>query len=68
MLMHLILQAKQFLSVMGVKEEEGQGLVEYALIIVLIAVVVIAALTAVGGQLETVFESITSGLTNPGAN
>ncbi len=38
--------------------EEGQGLVEYALILVLISVVVILILTAVGDQLQVVFEQI----------
>jgi pilus assembly protein Flp/PilA len=42
--------------------EEGQGLVEYALILVLIAIVVIVILTALGGQVQTVFSRITSGL------
>ena len=37
--------------------EEGQGLVEYALILVLIAVVVIAVLTLLGGQIQGVFQS-----------
>ena len=35
--------------------EEGQGLVEYALILVLIAIVVIASLTVLGPQVENVF-------------
>ena len=43
--------------------EEGQGLVEYALILVLIAIVVIIILTALGGIIQNVFSSITSGLT-----
>jgi len=42
--------------------EEGQGLVEYALILVLIAIVVIAILTLLGGQVSTVFSQISSGL------
>ncbi|SNB64296.1 Flp family type IVb pilin [Thermoflexus hugenholtzii] len=42
--------------------EKGQGLVEYALILVLIAVVVIAILTILGTQVSTVFSSIVSGL------
>ena len=42
--------------------EEGQGLVEYALILVLIAIVVIAILTLLGGQVSTVFSQIVSGL------
>lgn len=40
----------------------GQGLVEYALILVLIAVVVIAILTLLGGKVSQVFEQINSGL------
>lgn len=35
--------------------DEGQGLVEYALILVLIAIVVIASLMVVGPQVENVF-------------
>ena len=40
------------------KREEGQGLIEYALIVLLIAIVVIVVLTAVGGQINGVFENI----------
>ena len=43
-------------------KEEGQGLVEYALILVLIAIVVIAILTALGNRVSTVFSGINSGL------
>lgn len=42
--------------------ESGQGLVEYALILVLIAVVVIGVLTLLGGKVSTVFMKINSGL------
>ncbi|MBK8989470.1 MAG: Flp family type IVb pilin [Chloroflexi bacterium] len=42
--------------------EEGQGLVEYALILVLVAVVIIAILTLLGPQIGNVFSRITSGL------
>ena len=42
--------------------EEGQGLVEYALILVLIAIVVIGVLTMLGGKVSTVFSKINSGL------
>lgn len=41
-----------------VSEESGQGMVEYGLIIALVAVVVIGALTALGGNLGGVFEGI----------
>lgn len=39
-------------------EEEGQGLVEYALIIGLIAIVAIAALTASGSSISGIFDKI----------
>jgi pilus assembly protein Flp/PilA len=42
--------------------EKGQGMVEYALIIVLIAIVVIVVLTVLGTQISTVFSQIASAL------
>jgi pilus assembly protein Flp/PilA len=47
-----------------VREEEGQGLVEYALIIGLIAVVAIAALTASGGSISSIFNTISGKLSS----
>ncbi|RPI33931.1 MAG: Flp family type IVb pilin [Chloroflexota bacterium] len=41
-------------------KEEGQGLVEYALIIVLIAVLLVAAIGLVSAALCTVFSRIAS--------
>ena len=46
------------------REEEGQGLVEYALIIGLIAVVAIAALTASGGSISSIFGTISGKLSD----
>jgi pilus assembly protein Flp/PilA len=43
-------------------KEEGQGLVEYALILVLIAIVVIGALTVLGNRVSQVFVNINEGL------
>ncbi|OIP23995.1 pilus assembly protein [bacterium CG2_30_54_10] len=45
-----------------VQEEKGQGLVEYALIIGLIAIVAIAALTLSGNSVSNMFGSIGSTL------
>ncbi len=42
--------------------EEGQGLVEYALILVLISIVVIAALTLTGTNINLIFERISTAL------
>lgn len=42
--------------------EDGQGLVEYALILVLVAVVVIVILTILGPTVGNVFSDIVEGL------
>lgn len=44
-------------------QDSGQGLVEYALILVLVAIVVIAILVILGPQIGNIFSRITSGLT-----
>jgi pilus assembly protein Flp/PilA len=44
------------------KRQTGQGLVEYALILVLIAIVVIAAIKGIGQQANSTFSTINSGL------
>jgi len=44
------------------RNEKGQGLTEYALIIALIAIVVVAALALLGGQIDTIFGDITTEL------
>ena len=38
----------------------GQGMVEYALILALVALIVIVALIATGGQLRNLFSNITA--------
>ena len=44
------------------REDRGQGMVEYALILVLIAVVVIVILSVVGQQVNNVFSNVSNGL------
>jgi pilus assembly protein Flp/PilA len=46
----------------SLRGETGQGLVEYALILVLIAIVVIAAIKGIGAQANSTFSTINSGL------
>ena len=41
--------------------EDGQGLVEYALILMLIAIVVIGVMSALGFQIATIFAALTNG-------
>lgn len=43
-------------------KEEGQGLVEYALILALIAIVVIGALTLLGQNVNTKFQEVNTAL------
>jgi pilus assembly protein Flp/PilA len=40
------------------RDEEGQGLAEYALILALIAIVVIAAVIFLGGQINTIMSTV----------
>ena len=62
MLYQIFVQAKEWFSLMAAREEKGQGLIEYALIILLIAIVVIAALTLLGPEIQSVYCSIYAGL------
>lgn len=48
-----------------VEDEEGQGLVEYALILALVAVVVIATLTLIGGNIKEKFQQIQQDIKTP---
>ena len=43
-------------------EEEGQGMVEYGLIIALVAIVVIAALVILGPKIATIFNTASASL------
>ena len=57
-MLYLWLLAQSFIP----RREEGQGLVEYALIIALVAILIIAALILLKDQVSTTFSSIISGL------
>lgn len=39
-------------------KQEGQGMVEYALILVLVSIVVIVILLTMGGQIRNVFSNV----------
>jgi len=56
-----MLEVKALKALNEVKER-GQGLVEYALILVLVAIVVIAALTLLGPTISNIFSDIDSAL------
>ncbi|WP_246043662.1 Flp family type IVb pilin [Geomonas edaphica] len=46
----------------SLKNQKGQGLVEYALILVLIAVVVIAIMTTLGAKTNNVFKNVSDAM------
>lgn len=45
------------------KDESGQGMVEYGLIIAVVALVVVVALTTLGGSLQTMFGNANTEIT-----
>jgi pilus assembly protein Flp/PilA len=47
-----------YLSNLINRDEDGQGLAEYALILALIAIIAIAALVLLGTQISTILEEI----------
>lgn len=49
-----------------VKDEQGQGMVEYGLLIALIAVVVIAALVLLGPKIRDMFNNVNGAMDNAG--
>jgi pilus assembly protein Flp/PilA len=48
----------QYLISLIKRDERGQGLAEYALILALIAVLAIAAVTFLGGQINAILSSV----------
>jgi len=46
----------------GLRKEEGQGLVEYALIILFVAVVLVVALTMFSGALGSLYQKASNAL------
>jgi pilus assembly protein Flp/PilA len=56
------LRATEFIARRLERDQEGQGMIEYALILVLIAIVVIVILTTLGKRVNNVFSNISNGL------
>ena len=57
-----ILKGKEVRQMLYIPKESGQGLVEYALILVLVAVVVIVVLALLGPAIGNVFSNILSNM------
>lgn len=45
-----------------VRRDEGQDLLEYSLLVALIALVAVGAVTAAGGSVTTIFDSIAAAI------
>jgi pilus assembly protein Flp/PilA len=58
----LVLKATGIVPMVRVEDEEGQTLVEYGLILALIAIVCVGALTFLKGQITGVFSNVGSSL------
>ncbi|TME23924.1 MAG: Flp family type IVb pilin [Chloroflexi bacterium] len=59
--MHLLVLIRRQVERL-LRSERGQGMVEYALILVLIAVVVIAVLIVLGNQIQNAFCNISGAM------
>lgn len=57
---------REVIQVRLCKQEKGQGLVEYGLVIIFIAIVVVAILFLLGPVVGNIFSSIHSGLVSAG--
>ena len=56
---------RNYLNLLALKTGKGQGLVEYALIIVLISIVSILIMTTLGGSITSVFSTANAALVAP---
>ena len=56
---------RYYLNLLAVKAGQGQGLVEYALVLGLISLAAMAILTTLGSSIVSVFSTANSGLTAP---
>lgn len=54
----MVLPLQNVLSARSHRGESGQGLVEYALILILVAIVVVAMLTLFGEELNSAFSEV----------
>ena len=55
--------SKMHLAIKGLMKEEGQDLVEYALVVALIAFAATAGMKALAGRINTTFSNISTSLT-----
>jgi Flp pilus assembly pilin Flp len=56
-----VLETKSFIFALG-SDEDGQALVEYSLILLLVALVTIAALTSIGTSVSGIIQTVAAAL------
>lgn len=64
-MIYLIREFINMVKTYGARQEKGQTLIEYALIIALIVIVVIAAMLLLGPQIANLYNTITCTLRTP---
>jgi len=57
----------RFFTMFQGEDEEGQGLIEYALIILLVAIAVVATVRILGSNVNTIFSTIATNLGTAGS-
>jgi pilus assembly protein Flp/PilA len=62
LLQALVLSMRHLLTPPPGSSEEGQGLVEYALILVLVSVAALALMLLIGPQISNMFQNILDGM------
>lgn len=62
MINQMVVWFREMLRGARASEEKGQTLIEYALLVALIAIIVIVALLALGPQIAAIFDAITGEL------
>jgi pilus assembly protein Flp/PilA len=60
MLLKMYLKAQNLKDLM--KDDEGQDLVEYALLVALLSLAAVASITALGGKIQNIFNGIGNAL------
>ncbi len=65
MIFNSVFLIKSCLNKLGYSTEKGQGLVEYAIIIMMIAIAVIVGLTLFGEELLIMYERISNNIPSP---
>lgn len=58
MILQMLTKVQVYLASLNLQREEGQGFVEYGLIVALIVVVVVATFALIGPKIDAAFQSV----------